>query len=326
LSGDDFASRAARLSGRKVDRVEPVLGGGNNRLFRVTSGDLTFALKVYAGNATESRERYAREFTGLTFLWGRGERRIPEPLALDAESQTALYAWLAGEPGGTASDADLAAICDFARALFDAREDSAAANLADAREAVLSATMLSEQLASRLARLRQAEGEHPELRPLLADLARVAARRIPEGMTERPLPRSNQTLSPSDFGTHNAVRTSNGLAFIDFEYFGWDDPVKLVADVLWHPGMALAPAARQKFFAAAADVYKVDPGFLSRFERDAPLYGLRWALIVLGEFLPEVWQRRLAAGAGGDAPAARARQLAKAADLVERALSGAVVA
>jgi hypothetical protein len=145
-------------------------------------------------------------------------------------------------------------------------------------------------------------------------------------MTDRPLPRSKQTLSPSDFGTHNALRTSHGLAFIDFEYFGWDDPVKLVADVLWHPGMALAPAARQKFFAGAADVYKVDSGFLSRFERDAPLYGLRWALIVLGEFLPEVWQRRLAAGAGDDAPAARARQLEKAAVLVERARSGAVVA
>ena len=326
MSGDDFAALAARLAGRPVERVEPVRGGGNNRLFRVTSGDVTFALKVYAGNAAESRERYAREFAGLTFLWGRGERRIPEPLALDPATQTALYAWLAGDPGGAASDADLAAMCDFARTLFEACADPAAATLAEAREAVLSATMLGEQLTSRLARLRQVEGEHAELRPVLADIAREAARRIPAGSTERALSRANQTLSPSDFGTHNALRTSGGLAFIDFEYFGWDDPVKLVADVMWHPGMALAPAARQKFFAGAAEVYKVDSGFLSRFEREAPLYGLRWALIVLGEFLPEVWQRRLAAGAAADAPAARARQLAKAAALVERARRGAVVA
>jgi hypothetical protein len=89
--------------------------------------------------------------------------------------------------------------------------------------------------------------------------------------------------------------------------------------------MALDEAARQKFFTGAADVYTVEPAFLSRFERDAPLYGLRWALIVLGEFLPEVWQRRLAAGAVADAPAARARQLAKAAVLVERSRRGSVI-
>jgi hypothetical protein len=50
-----------------------------------------------------------------------------------------------------------------------------------------------------------------------------------------------RTLSPSDFGFHNAIRKTDGtLCFIDFEYFGWDDPVKLTADFLHHPGMALS--------------------------------------------------------------------------------------
>jgi hypothetical protein len=321
-----LARLAERLVSGAVESVERVPGGGNNRLFRVTTGRATFALKVYAGNAAESRERYAREFAGLSFLWRRGERRIAEPLALDEAAQAALYAWLPGSPGGAASEADLAAMCDFARSLFDARQDPAALALAPAREAVVSPAALAAQLAARLARLRAVEDEHPELRSLLADIGREAARRLPAGTGAGELAPAFRTLSPSDFGTHNTLRTPRGLAFIDFEYFGWDDPVKLVADVVWHPGMALDAPARQKFFAGAADVYNVEPGFFSRFERDAPVYGLRWALIVLGEFLPEVWRRRLAAGALDDVPAARARQLAKAADLVERARRGRVLA
>jgi thiamine kinase-like enzyme len=52
-----------------------------------------------------------------------------------------------------------------------------------------------------------------------------------------PLPKSQKILSPSDFGMHNAIFDCTGhFTFIDFEYFGWDDPAKLVADFLHHAG------------------------------------------------------------------------------------------
>jgi hypothetical protein len=324
LSATDLPALAERLAGRAPETVEPVRGGGNNRLFRVEAGGTTYALKIYAGSPAESRERYTREFAGLTFLWERGERAIAQPLALDEASQAALYAWLPGPPAGAAGAADLEAMVTFAARLLEHAADPAAAHLGAAREAVFSLADLQAQIAVRVARLRAVEAQHPELRALLDDIERTARR--PADPADVPLPAADRTLSPSDFGTHNALRTPAGLAFIDFEYFGWDDPVKLVADVLWHPGMALAPPERQKFFTGAADVYKVLPAFAARFERHAPLYGLRWALIVLGEFLPEVWQRRVSAGAVDDAPAARARQFAKAAALVERARRGDVFA
>ena len=326
MTDAERSALAARLAGSVPDEIVAVAGSGNNRLYRVRAGAATYALKLYAGTPDESRERYLREFAGLTFLWRRGERRIAEPLALDVPSQAALYGWLPGEPGGGAQAADVGQMADFAGALFVARTDPAAAALAEAREAVFSGAMLRAQIAVRIARLRAVEDAHPELQPLLADIERETERRFGQQPPDEPLAAHRRTLSPSDFGTHNAIRTPAGLAFVDFEYFGWDDPVKLVADVLWHPGMGLDAPARQAFFAAASAVYGGDPGFAARFERDAPAYGLRWALIVLGEFLPDVWQRRREAGAAADAPAARARQLTKAAALVERARRGAVTA
>ena len=315
---------AARLTGAADAQLTLVRGGGNNQLYRVDTGDRTYALKMYAGNVDESRSRYAREFNGLRYLWSAGERRIAEPLALDAAAHAALYAWIEGSACGTPASADIATMADFARALHTYRAGDGAGALLPAREAVLSHAMLQEQIAVRIARYRAVEAEYPALRALLDDIVREAVRR--DAGARGVVPVAARTLSPSDFGTHNAVRGAAGLVFVDFEYFGWDDPVKLVADVLWHPGMGLEASLRQEFYDRAADIYAMDPGFEARFEREAPLYGLRWALIILGEFLPEVWQRRVAAGLTADPSIVRARQLDRAGALVARSRKGTVIA
>ena len=70
------------------------------------------------------------------------------------------------------------------------------------------------------------------------------------------MPHEWRSLVPSDFGFHNSLRRPDGsLAFVDFEYFGWDDPVKLTADILLHPGRPLAAPQRRRFRAAAARLY-----------------------------------------------------------------------
>jgi len=324
VTDDDVYARACALAGETLEVPAVVRGGGNNRLFRARGAARTYAIKSYTGDPDDAYQRFNREFGSLAFLWARAERRVPEPVALDATAAVALYGWIDGVPVGSAGDADIAALAAFARSLHERRLDPAARRLDLAREAVLSRDDLAGQLRGRLQRLRAVEPSHPELSPLLREIEAEVERRVPF-TGSHPLDPARRTLSPSDFGFHNALRTPAGLVFLDFEYFGWDDPVKLVADVVWHPGMALVPAAGEKFFSAVADCYEVDPTFRARFERDAPIYGLRWALIVLAEFLPAVWARRAAAGAV-DRPATLARQLAKAAALVARSRHASVFA
>jgi hypothetical protein len=128
------------------------------------------------------------------------------------------------------------------------------------------------------------------------------------------LSQTQWVLSPSDFGFHNALRRPNGrLAFIDFEYFGWDDPAKLVSDFLLHPGMTLSRPFRQRFYKGSMAVYgDADPAFSARLTALYPLYGLCWCLIILNEFLPDFWARRVAAAGTLDASVVRGRQLQKA--------------
>jgi hypothetical protein len=54
-----------------------------------------------------------------------------------------------------------------------------------------------------------------------------------------------------------------------------------------------------------------------------PLFGLRWVLILLNEFIPERWRRRVLAGAGENWIEAKARQLLLARELLASISEGA---
>ena len=103
-----------------------------------------------------------------------------------------------------------------------------------------------------------------------------------------PLAFAQRTLSPSDFGFHNALRRPDGsVVFLDFEYFGWDDPAKLCSDFCLHPGMGLDDNLAARFLRGARAIYgAADAQYESRLAVMRPLCGLCWCMIVLNSFLP----------------------------------------
>ncbi|HEY4921803.1 MAG TPA: phosphotransferase [Xanthobacteraceae bacterium] len=153
---------------------------------------------------------------------------------------------------------------------------------------------------------------------LAASLARAEQAFAAAGLDfATPLPQEKQSLVPADFGFHNCLRGADGrLSFLDFEYFGWDDPVKLTADMLHHPGTPLGSPQATRLRAAALRIYGDDCAFAPRLAALDPLFGLRWVLILLNEFLPERWQGRVAAGDADAWADAKARQLACARELL----------
>lgn len=315
---------AAALIGGPVDAIRPVGGGRNSRVFHVRAGTADYALKQYPPRADDPRDRQGTEAKALRLMERHGFERVPRFLAADEPHGFSLLSWLDGvavhRPGG----ADIDQAARFLAAIHALRHDDAAACLPAASEACLSGREIARQVRARLDALGAIE--EPALRAFLAGpfaeqmavLVAAAEGRM-AGAFESDLPADLCTLVPSDFGFHNAMRQADGaLAFFDFEYFGWDDPVKLTADVMLHPGTGLPSALQLRFRAAAQEVYGADPGFGERLRAYYPLFGLRWVLILLNEFLPNRWAQRVAAGAGQDWAEAKARQLAKAESLLSR--------
>jgi hypothetical protein len=97
--------------------------------------------------------------------------------------------------------------------------------------------------------------------------------------------------------------------------------VKLTADTLLHPGTSLPPKQGLRFQLGAERLYGADRTFAQRLRCFLPLFALRWALILLNEFIPERWRRRVLAGATESWDTARRRQLELARDMIPASLS-----
>jgi len=328
-AADSAAQVAEALLGARADAIEPVRGGRNSRVYRVEAGGRRFALKRYPSRADDQRDRLATEVEALNLLAARGLSNIPRVVAVDRERNFALLSWLDGVAVTSVGDDDVDQAAAFLARIHDMRRGAAGVFDREASEACLSGQRLQTQIHDRLAALRAQCGAEKNLmafltgsfEPLLQNIEGGARRKMTSAGLDfgTMLPQEKRTLVPSDFGFHNSLRRADGtLVFVDFEYFGWDDPVKLTADILHHPGTPVGPAQRERFRDAALAIYGQDVTFAARLEALYPLFGLRWALILLNEFLPDRWRLRVAAGETEPWAEAKTRQLARARELLAR--------
>jgi hypothetical protein len=313
------APAVARLLGGAPAELELLAGGRNSRVYRVAdAAGETFALKHYFRHPGDPRDRLGAEQAALGFLWDHGVACVPRPLGADPEAGLGLYEFIAGtrplDP--TAAEVDQAAA--FLVQLHRLGLQPGAERLLPASEARFSLEAVADNVRSRLLALAAVPALAGFLDGELVPAWEAALTRCMAGCRrlglpfERELAPGERTLSPSDFGFHNALRRDGRLVFLDFEYFGWDDPAKLVADLLLHPGMQL-PAGLRLRLAEGLLAGFPDPAALRRRVRLAyPLFGIKWCLIMLNEFLPgDLERRRFAQPEAGSARERQARQLEK---------------
>jgi phosphotransferase family enzyme len=297
--------------------------GRNSRIWRIRYGERAFALKQYPTRMSDPRDRLSTEVGALRLMERYHIDVVPRVLGVDTERGYALLSWIDGRDVVEVGDGDIDAAVAFLSAIHKLRDTAWAAAQPPASEACLSGAEIERQIKARMTEL-SGLGHEPELSefieysfgPTIVQASREA-RAAADLDFDHELPQEWRSLVPSDFGFHNSMRRSDGsLAFVDFEYFGWDDPVKLTADVLLHPGQTLPSRQRKRFRQAALRLYGGDPGFAGRLRAYLPLFGLRWVLILLNEFIPERWQRRVLAGDAGSWSEAKARQLSRARDFL----------
>jgi hypothetical protein len=326
---DSLSEIAEALSGRRVDSVVPAASGGNSRIYRVRCGHQDFALKCYPPRGHDPRERASTEFKALRFLERYCPGLAPRAYAVNASGYL-LLEWIEGsrvaEVGPTEVDASVA----FMSALFNASAQPAAHDMPPASEACLSGEEVVRQLLDREAKLRAVAG-HVLAEFLDREFAPVRERLVEQarsGYTKANLDFSTElvfsscSLVSSDFGFHNAMRKRDGvLIFVDHEYFGWDDPVKVTADFLLHPATPLTDDMAERFWRSVCAQRKDDESFLIRLKLLYPLFGARWCLILLNEFLPERWIRRVFAGARSEWASAKVEQLRRSRGLLREVLN-----
>jgi hypothetical protein len=330
VEADTLRPAASELLEREVITVERIGGGRNSRVFRLEDARSNrFALKIYFRDGNDARDRLGTEFSALSFLWESGLRQVPRPIAADSKRGYAIYEFIEGVrfADQKINLVDLEAAIGLVGSLKELCTRSESQRFGPASEACFSVEAISVQLGQRRQRLSSAEGTASSLNalndflsgrfsPALDQFVQWSQARLRSAGIdpEKELTWPERTLSPSDFGFHNALRRADGqIIFLDFEYFGWDDPAKLIADFLLHPAMDLTADIKRHFMTNAIRCFPGNQSLAGRVEAVYPLFGLKWCLILLNEFLPaDLQRRRFAQRAELDRDQLQMKQLEKA--------------
>ena len=324
---------AGELADAEILDLKMVHGGGNNRLYQITTGKEKYALKHYLRRPGDPRDRLGAEVAALTLLNGKA---APSLIAIDRERDCALHEWVDGVPVDHVSRADIEAALAVVMRLWQLGQAPDLPPQPLAIDAFLSGDALAKKVQARLVRLEAVQADYPAVAHFLEKeflpfrqqtmtSIHHSYQQAGRGFSA-DLPQVYRLLNPSDFGFHNALRLTDGrLVFLDYEFFGWDDPVKLACDFFLHPGMEITEIERIPFLSGMARLLHNDSTFLWRVHTLLPLFGLCWCLIMLNEFLPEGWQRRAFTAGQENKKAAQARQLHKAQRLLHALRDGSLM-
>jgi thiamine kinase-like enzyme len=288
---------AEQLCGKPVDDITVGGSGANSRIYQVRCGRLYFALKFYRSESKSLLSRMEMEFLALKLFENHRIPSTPRIISIDQENNCSLLEWIDGAPIQKFGFSEIETAIQFLNVLHGLRNEKEAHTIPLGTESCLSGSELILQLNARLKLLRIAAKDNEKLFEILEKQYAPAIEEISHWAKStydkngfsfsNDLDRHYQTLSPVDFGFHNMLRKKNDqVVFIDFEYFGWADPVHLLSDTLLHPGMTLTDDLKQHFYQQMLKLYQADHFFKQRLNTLYPLFGLRWCAIMMNQFLP----------------------------------------
>lgn len=284
--------------------LRPIRAGRNSQVSLISSENGRWILKhYYQPPGGDRRDRLGTEYGFLEFLKQRDVPGVPAPLGMERASNLALYSYLPGQRPSAILPWHVSQAAGFIAKVNRFRRTAQAQALPMASDACLDWQAHLELAESRIARLlavvpasdvaREAhEFVESRLKPLWAkvqiELAAVRGNVL--------LSPEDRVLSPSDFGFHNVLEHEASLSFVDFEYAGWDDPVKLICDFMCQPEVPVTAEQGLQFMDELLQELSMADAMGPRVGLLLPVHRLKWCCILLNEFRMEDMKRREHAG------------------------------
>ena len=290
-----FARHWARELGSKETSLVRLQGGINNHVYRC--GDRRFwVIKGYTPLKRGLRDRMQAEVEFLQYAAQVAPGFTPELIHVDDDQRCVILEYLEGElfpEGSPPPESAVSCAVVFFRQL---NSDHTAARQFIRQVAAEGFLSLSEHLENIQQRLAGMGCEHlpaqikPQAERLLASMrtkfesiSEITAHKIASGKLNDAIQPDDCCISPSDFGFHNAISSTAGVKFFDFEFSGWDDPTKTALDFILQPRVPV----KQGLSPLLASLNVKQSHFLKkRYEALMPILSLKWSCIILSVLNP----------------------------------------
>jgi hypothetical protein len=286
-----------------------IKAGRNSEVHKITCQDGQYILKKYFHDNHDKRDRLGNEFGFLTYLENHNISSVPSPLGIDREQKIALYSYLIGSRITQITSKHVSQAAEFIRIINSKSNTPGAKVLSMASDACFIWQDHLNLVQNRIERLLQLQPKN-DLEKEAQEFVRCkllpkwlqlnGALEIEMIKFKNVISINDRVISPSDFGFHNIIENQGKLFFLDFEYAGWDDPVKLICDFICQPELPVNQSQGQQFLVEVS-CYLPQPEKIKHCVQSLlPIHRLKWCCILLNEFRLEDRHRRLHAGIGHD--------------------------
>jgi thiamine kinase-like enzyme len=285
------------LGGNSI--INKLRGGINNQVYVCSKGGHKFVIKGYPAKASSKHDRMRAETDFLEFAQHLAPNYVPGLIAQDSERRCIVLDYIEGAPykeGEKLSESDVNCAISFIRAL---NQNKSVTNNFEMQQAADGFTRISDHIENVQNRIEALKVDHlPKHFQLLAiealDKLKTRWERV-KLETENSLARGDvvnvlsekyQCYSPSDFGFHNAIKTADGVKFIDFEFAGKDDPAKTVSDFFLQPRIPVKQQYISKLINAFQD--RINKSDLEKRTRIlSGVLKIKWMSIILAILNPK---------------------------------------
>jgi hypothetical protein len=277
------------LSTRNITDVKKIYSGINSQVYRFNNLKKKIVLKIYPSKDKQLLKRIQTEVKALIFL-NKKKLLVPKIYQCFDDFNCCFFLFCEGKKNFRINSHLIDQACSFIKKLFKLSKEKKIPLFLNAKEACFSPSQICLQIEKKLNFLLNIKKKKLNIF-LIKKFKKFYDKNKQRSILElnsqfnKKIKSSNKILSPSDFGFHNTILNKDELYFIDFEYFGWDDSIKLICDFYWHPGNKINKTLKIYFLNKMIKFFsKKYKNFEKRLNILLPLYGLRWILIMLNCF------------------------------------------
>lgn len=291
----EFALYWTKELGFEESSLIRLTGGINNQVYKCGAGQFC-VIKGYAALKPGLQDRMEAEVEFLHYATQVAPGFTPALIHVDHDRRCIVLEHLEGEKFTEGKPPPVSAVTCAVRWFRQLNSDQTAATELIGQHAAEGFLRLTEHLANIKYRLAKMGNEHlpaatkAQAKGLLATMNTRYAK-IREGITEQitsgrlidSVQLEDCCISPGDFGFHNAIATSEGVKFFDFEFAGWDDPAKTAIDFILQPRIPVKQDPSPLLTSLSARQSNI---LKQRYEALLPVLHLKWCCIILSVLNP----------------------------------------
>ena len=289
----DLIKEQLESKGLIIKEILKINQGKNSSSFKISTVDKIFALKIYPKNTVNNRNRIKSELDFLLFLKENKFDKVPKPILWDKKNKWILLSWLDGSKILSPTKEQCELLIAFLKDIQIYKKSKLANNIKNASEACFTLDEHINHLKSRikflLDYLKDSSGVNKNNFAEIINFIEEFNNKI-KIIEQKDLKSINtkmiveKILSPSDIGFHNTLMDQNIMKFIDFEYAGWDDPTKMISDLILQPDYNI-PIEHITVLNSLINEKFLPNDFKIRIPIMLKLYRIKWIIIMLNPLL-----------------------------------------